>query len=404
MGIPIGKLDLYVSGGGIHPSFVLPVMLDVGTNNEALLKDPYYLGLQHPRLTGADYDATVDELIEAMHSRFPHALIQFEDFSSDHAAILLDRYRFTKPVFNDDIQGTAAVVLGAVIGALACQNKPPSAICEQRFLICGAGSAGLGIACVLRGAMMHHGLSEQDAHRSFAIIDVGGLIGSGRSCADPVVLSFRRDDLQDGLLLVDAIEAFKPTALLGLSTVSGLFSEKALTAMGQLNERPLIFPLSNPTSRAECTAEAAATHTGGRCIFAAGSPFADVLLPNGKLITANQCNNMFVFPGLGLGTVISGAEHVSDAMLQAAAEALPKLLSAADLADSRIFPRIKDIRRVSAYVAAAVVRAASVGGLVRNREARALLATGVSDAELRDWAASHMFTPSYEPLVIPPRI
>lgn len=403
MGIPVGKLDLYVAGGGIDPRFVMPVMLDVGTNNEALLADPYYLGLQRPRLTGADYDATVDEVIEALHSRFPHALLQFEDFSSDHAAILLERYRYTKPVFNDDVQGTAAVVLGAVIGALAVQSLPPSAICDQRFLICGAGSAGLGVACVLRGAMMHHGLSEQEACRRFAIMDVGGLIGGGRSCADPTVLSFRRDDLQDGLLLVDAIETFKPTALLGLSTVAGLFSEKALTAMGQLNTRPLIFPLSNPTSRAECTAEAAAKHTGGRCIFAAGSPFADVVM-DGKRITANQCNNMFVFPGLGLGVVISGAEHVSDSMLQAAAEALPKLLSPSDLADSRIFPRIPDIRKVSTYVAAAVVRAASLGGLVRNREARALLAAGVSDAELRDWAASHMYTPSYEPLVIPPRI
>jgi malate dehydrogenase (decarboxylating) len=398
MGIPIGKLDLYVAGAGVHPSYVLPVCLDVGTDNATLREDECYLGLQRPRLTGPDYYATVDELVSALRGRWPSALIQFEDFATGHALTLLERYRHQMPTFNDDIQGTAAVVLAGVYGALAVQELPPDAIVAQRFLVCGAGSAGMGITQALLGAMMLHGLSRDAALRCFVVLDAGGVIGAGRSGIDRAAAPFQRNDMADGMTLVDAIRTFKPTALLGLSTKKGLFTSEALIAMGQLNERPLIFPLSNPTSKAECTCAEAATATDGRAIFGAGSPFADASA-GGRTVRANQMNNFHVFPGVGLGVLLSGAEVVSDGMLQAAAEALPRMLTLDDLSSGYIYPRVRDIRAVSAHVAAAVIRAAHAEGRVHSKEARTLLASGIDDATLTAWAVSKMFNPSYVPLV-----
>jgi malate dehydrogenase (decarboxylating) len=287
MGIPIGKLDLYVAGAGIHPSFVLPVCLDVGTDNAALRADSCYLGLPRPRLTGAEYYAAVDELISALRTRWPNALLQFEDFSTGHALTLLERYRYDFPTFNDDIQGTAAVVLAGVYGALAVQGFPPSAIATQRFLVCGAGSAGMGITQALLNAMVLHGLSRDEALSRFCVLDAGGVIGASRRSVDRAAAPYRTHGLEDGTQLLDAINTFKPTALLGLSTVRGLFTAEALRAMAALNARPLIFPLSNPTSRAECTCEEAALATDGRAIFGSGSPFADAVV-NGRTVKANQ--------------------------------------------------------------------------------------------------------------------
>ena len=400
MGIPIGKLDLYVAGAGLHPSYVLPICLDVGTDNEALRNDPWYLGVPRPRLQGDAYIAAVDELVAALHSRWPNALLQFEDFSTDHALTLLERYR-DGPLacFNDDIQGTAAVVLGGVYGALAAQGLPKAAITEQRFLVCGAGSAGMGIASALCSAMQKHGLSREDALRRFCVLDVGGVIGHTRQGVDRAAAPFASVDIKDGLHLDDAIEAFKPTALLGLSTVKGLFSERALKLMAQFNARPLIMPLSNPTSRSECTCEQAAVASEGRAIFACGSPFPDHVMPDGTVVRANQGNNFFIFPGLGLGAAVCGASKVTDSMLIAAAEALPTLLTTADHAAARIYPKVKDIRNVSTAVACAVLRAAAEDGVVRNGETRRLLESGADDFVLRAWLNSKMYSPSYVPLV-----
>ena len=287
MGIPIGKLDLYVAGAGIHPSYVLPVCLDVGTDNAALLRDSYYLGLPRPRVTGSEYYATVDELVSALRCRWPNAILQFEDFSTSHASTLLERYRYDFPTFNDDIQGTAAVALAGVNGALAVQGLPPSAIVTQRFLVCGAGSAGMGITQALLNAMILHGLSRDEALSRFCVLDAGGVIGASRRAVDRAAAPYRTHGLADGVQLLEAINTFKPTALLGLSTVRGLFTAEALRAMAALNARPLIFPLSNPTSRAECTCDEAARATDGRAIFGSGSPFADAVV-NGRTVKANQ--------------------------------------------------------------------------------------------------------------------
>ena len=399
MGIPIGKLDLYVAGAGVHPSYVMPVCLDVGTDNAALREDSCYLGLPRPRLTGAAYYETVDELVSALRARFPNALIQFEDFATGHALTLLERYRYDMPTFNDDIQGTAAVVLAGVYGALAVQGLPPSAIATQRFLVCGAGSAGMGITQALLGAMVLHGLTREQALQRFCVIDAGGVIGATRCVVDRAAAPFRRHDIPDGTGLVAAIEAFKPTALLGLSTVPGLFTHEALTAMGRLNARPLIFPLSNPTSRAECTCAAAAAATEGRAIFGAGSPFPDAThAPSGRTVRANQGNNLFCFPGVGLGVLLAGAPIVTDSMLQAAADALPRMLSADDLAQGCIFPRVRDIRAVSATVAAAVIRVAAAEGHVRSEAAKKVLDAD-DDEALRSWVTARMFNPTYVPLV-----
>lgn len=398
MGIPIGKLDLYVAGAGVHPSFVLPICLDVGTDNAALREDPCYLGIARPRLQGDDYYAVVHELVCAIRSRWPSALLQWEDFSTSHALDLLERYRYEMPTFNDDIQGTAAVVLAGIYGALKVQGLPPSAITQQRFLVCGAGSAGMGIAGALFGAMKLHGLSAEAARRNFCVIDVGGVIGASRAGVDRAAAPFASLEVADGLHLEEAIEAFQPTALLGLSTVHGLFSAAALRRMGELNQRPLIFPLSNPTSRSECTCEEAAEATEGRAIFACGSPFEDARA-GGRVVRANQGNNFFVFPGVGLGVLLCGAARVTDAMLIAAAEALPKLLSEADLAVGCIYPRVANIRSVSAHVASAVVLAAWKEENVRSHEARRFLAQSPSDEELHAWVARAMYDPAYVPLV-----
>ena len=372
-------------------------VLDVGTNNETLLHDPYYLGMQHPRISGDEYYAIVDEFISAVRTRWPNVLLQFEDFSSDHAAELLQRYRNNICCFNDDIQGTAAVALGGVYGALACQGQPRAAIAKQRFLVCGAGSAGMGSTSALHGAMMKHGLTDDEAYRQFVVFDVEGAIGKERTGMPEVVAPFRSPLVKDKADLLSVVHSFKPTGILGLSTVAGLFTQEVLQAMGQYNEQPMIFPLSNPTSRAECTAQAAADATQGRAIFSAGSPFPDAHA-GGRVVKANQGNNFYVFGGLGLGVLLSGATIVSDGMLQAAAEALPGMLSEDDLARGIIYPRVGDIRFISADIAVAVMRQAHREGLAINASAVDHMRRMDDDA-LRTWVLGRMFKPDYVPLI-----
>lgn len=400
MGISQGKLDLYVAGGGFDPQHVLPVVLDVGTNNPDLLNDPYYLGSQHARLEGQEYDDFIEEFIRGVRNRWPNALIQFEDFQTKHANTILERYRRDALCFNDDIQGTAAVVLAGVYGAMKCLGGHRKDITKQRFVVAGAGSAGCGIATFLHQAMVAQGLSPDEAYARFFIVDKDGLITNERALdgpgSEPLHGFVRnRTDLPDGSSLVDVIRAAKPTTLLGVSTVKGLFTEEVLREMGTINERPIIMPLSNPTSRAECTAEEAARATGGRAIFSAGSPFEDVEI-DGRAMKANQGNNFYVFPGLGLGAVLSKSRVISDGMLQAAALAIPNMLTSAQYESGTIFPSIDRIRDISAYVAVKVIEAAAREGRVPD-EIRRLVATG-EDA-ISEYVYSTMYLPTYRPTV-----
>jgi malate dehydrogenase (oxaloacetate-decarboxylating)(NADP+) len=294
MGIPIGKLSLYCAAGGIAPHRVLPVVLDVGTNNQELLEDKFYLGVQQPRLKGKDYFELVEEFMLSVRYRWPNVLVQFEDFSSDHAQILLNHYRHEHLCFNDDIQGTGATTLAGLLGALRAKGEAVEALCDQTIVIAGAGSAGIGVAQVLKQAMIEQGRSEEDARKAFFVVDQNGLLGKERlSSLSKEQSEFVRDS-DDGLPLLEVIKKYKPSMLLGMTAVGGLFKEDMIRAMAANCDRPIIFPLSNPTTKAECTAEQAFEWTNGSCIFASGSPFDPVKMDNGRTFYPTQCNNMYV--------------------------------------------------------------------------------------------------------------
>ena len=293
MGIPIGKLSLYCAAGGIAPHRVLPVVLDVGTDNEELLNDKFYLGVQKPRLQGSKYYHLVDEFIQAVRHRWPNVLIQFEDFSSDKAQKLLNKYRYDILCFNDDIQGTGATTLAGVLGALRAKGELPTSLGDQRILIAGAGSAGIGVAQVLYQAMLEHGRSEEEAKNCFFIVDEKGLLGTERLNQLSTEQAMFAREADGGLSLNDIVNKYKPTMILGMTAVGGLFSEKLIRDMSTHCERPIIFPLSNPTIKAECSAEQAFEWTDGRCIFASGSPFDPVQLKDGRTFYPTQCNSEY---------------------------------------------------------------------------------------------------------------
>lgn len=410
MGISVGKLDLYVAGAGIEPGSVLPCVLDVGTDNEKLLNDPYYFGLQRKRLKGAEYYEMVDEFIQAVKNRWPNALVQFEDFQTEHAMPILQRHRNNVLCFNDDIQGTAVVVLAGIYGAMAAQGKKASAITEQTFVVCGAGSAGMGIANFLHTAMVHHGLTPEEAYSRFYVIDKEGLVTSERKLDPdapgvedlrPFAESRQCKNTKEGMKLLEVVKRAKPTVLLGASTVAGLFTDDVLEEMGDINERPIIMPLSNPTSRAECSSTAAAKATGGRAIFSSGSPFEHKTV-DGRYMHANQGNNFYVFPGLGLGSILVGSDHISDGMLNAAAEAIPKILSEEALARGEIYPRINQIRDISVKVASAVMQQAVKEG----REGRGGKISEIIKLDgkegIEQYVRSSMYYPEYRPTVFAP--
>jgi malate dehydrogenase (oxaloacetate-decarboxylating)(NADP+) len=358
MGIPVGKLSLYSACAGVHPEQCLPVMLDVGTNNEEFLADPHYIGLRQKRMTGAAYDEFVDEFVSAARATFPGVLIQFEDFANHSAFRLLHKYRFEACVFNDDIQGTAAVALAGLFSALRVKGGKLS---EQRLLFLGAGEAATGIAELVVSAMIAEGTSEAEALRRNWLMDSRGLVVKGRSGLNGHKLRFAHEQTPINDFMT-AIETLKPTAIIGVAAVGGAFTPEILRTMAQLNEQPIVFALSNPTSKSECSAEDAYRHTGGRALFACGSPFDPVKL-NGRTFVPRQGNNSYIFPGVGLGVIASGSRLVTDEMFMAAAHTLANSVSEADLEQGSLYPALPRIREVSAQIGAAIAEVAYQRGL-----------------------------------------
>jgi malate dehydrogenase (oxaloacetate-decarboxylating)(NADP+) len=380
MGIPVGKLSLYSACAGIHPELCLPVMLDVGTNNEEFLNDPYYIGLRQRRLTGAAYDEFVDEFVAAAREAFPGVLIQFEDFANHSAFRLLHKYRNDACVFNDDIQGTAAVALAGLFSALRLNGRKLN---EQTLLFLGAGEAATGIADLVVSAMMAEGASEAEALRRNWLVDSKGLVVKDRAGLSGHKLRFAHDQAPIGDFLT-AIKTLKPTAIIGVAAVGGAFTPEVLQTMAQMNERPIVFALSNPTSKSECSAEDAYRHTGGRALFACGSPFDPVKL-DGKTFVPRQGNNSYIFPGVGLGAIASGSKLVTDEMFMAAAHALANSVSEADLRQGSLYPALPRIREVSAQIGAAVASVAYQNGLAK----------GPPPNDLVGFVQSQMYEPHY---------
>jgi malate dehydrogenase (oxaloacetate-decarboxylating)(NADP+) len=358
MGIPVGKLSLYTACAGIDPAQCLPILFDVGTENAALLADPLYFGLQQRRLRGDAYLELFDELVTAVQRVFPRALFQFEDFGTANAFGLLAKYRDRICTFNDDIQGTGAVALAGFYSALRITGGK---LRHQKILFHGAGEAGIGIGDVIVPAMMAEGLSEKEARGQCWYMDASGLVVSGRTglAAHKVAYAHEHAPVSD---LLAAVRALRPTAIVGVSAQPKTFTQPVLEAMAGINERPIVFALSNPTSKAECTAEEAYNWTQGRAIFASGSPFGPVTV-GGKTFVPGQCNNAYIFPGVGLGVVAAAARQVTDEMIFSAAKALAGEVAAGDLEQGRIFPALTRIRDVSAVIGAAVARVAFDRGL-----------------------------------------
>jgi malate dehydrogenase (oxaloacetate-decarboxylating)(NADP+) len=380
MGIPIGKLALYSACAGIDPARCLPITLDVGTDTATLRERPFYTGLQRARVRGQEYDAFLDEFVEAVAETFPMALLQFEDFATENALRLLARYRDRYRTFNDDIQGTAAVTLAGLYSAARAVG---SSLREQRVLFYGAGSAAAGIADLIVLALRGEGLSEEEARGRCWFFDSKGLVVRTRSD----LAAHKRPYAHEHALETDlaaAIRSITPTALLGVSAQAGAFGTAVLEAMGSVNPRPIIFPLSNPTSKAECTADDAYRVTGGRAVFASGSPYPEVEL-NGTRFVPRQANNAYVFPGIGLGVVLSRARRVTDAMFLVAARTLSDMVAREELDRGSLFPPLEEIRAVSRKIASAVIRVAEAERLVTKR---------VPEPR-EEFIASRMYDPRY---------
>jgi malate dehydrogenase (oxaloacetate-decarboxylating)(NADP+) len=384
MGIPVGKLSLYSACAGVHPELCLPVILDVGTNNEELSKDPYYIGLRQPRLTGPAYDEFVDEFMQAANDVFPGIVIQFEDFANHSAFRLLHHYRDRMCVFNDDIQGTAAVALAGVLSALRVTGGTLS---EQKLLFLGAGEAATGIADLVVAAMVAEGCSEEEARRRNWLVDSKGLVVKSRNDLGEHKLPYAHEHppVRD---FAAAIEALQPTAIIGVAAVANTFTPRVLQVMAEINERPIVFALSNPTSQAECSAEEAYRHTSGKALFACGSPYNPVSI-DGRTFVPRQGNNSYIFPGVGLGAIASGARRITDEMFMAAAKTLSQLVTDTDLAQGSLYPALPRIREVSAQIAAAVARVAYDESF----------ASGPAPADLLGHVTSQMYDPRYSSYV-----
>ncbi len=357
MGIPVGKLALYTACAGVPPTQCLPVMLDVGTNNAALRDDPLYLGLAQPRLTGAAYDELVDEFIVAAREVFPGVVIQFEDFANHNAFRLLAKYRDRICTFNDDIQGTAAVAVAGLYSALRVTKRD---LAQQRLLFLGAGEAATGIAELAVASMVADGVDEAQARRCCWLFDSKGLVVAGRTdlAAHKLPFAHEHAPLTD---FAAAVRTLQPTGLIGVAAMAGSFTREVIEEMTRLNERPIVFALSNPTSKAECTAEQAYAWSGGRALFASGSPFDPVTF-EGKTFVPRQGNNSYIFPGVGLGTIAVQASRVTDEMFLASARALAQQVTPQDLDQGSLYPPLRSVREVSVHIAAAVAEVAYAQG------------------------------------------
>ena len=358
MGIPVGKLSLYTACAGIHPELCLPITLDVGTNNVALLNDMYYVGLRQTRVKGAAYDEFIEEFMTATQEVFPGALVQFEDFANHNAFRLLEKYRDRICTFNDDIQGTAAVALAGLFSALRITGAP---LIEQKVLFLGAGEAATGIADLIVSAMIANGLTREQALRQNWLVDSQGLVVKSRARLAEHKLTYAHDHPPAPDFLA-ALKMLRPTAIIGVSAVGGTFTQEIVEEMARINQQPIVFALSNPTSQAECTAEEAYRWTDGRALFACGSPF-DPVEYNGKTYVPRQGNNSYIFPGIGLGAIASGAKAITDDMFMSAAHALAQLVTESDLEQGSLYPALPRIREVSASIATTVADAAHKHGL-----------------------------------------
>jgi len=368
MGIPIGKLALYTACGGIGPATALPILLDVGTDNETNLADPLYIGWRHKRVRGEEYDSFVAEFIAAVKERWPHVLLQWEDFAKANATRLLERYRGQLCSFNDDIQGTAAVATGALLAAINVTGEPME---RQRIAILGGGSAGCGIAGLLMAAMVDAGLNPEDAASRFYLVDKDGLLVEGMNDIVPFQRAFvqKRDAIAKWTLgnpsrisLLDVIYNAKPTALIGVSAQTGAFTESVVRGMAHINKRPIIFPLSNPVSCAEANPADIERWSEGRAVIGAGSPFPP-LKRNGQPFAVDQTNNSYIFPGVGLGAIATRANRITDTMFMAAAKALAAMSPARTDPNANLLPRVTQLRDVAIAVATAVGKQACAEGL-----------------------------------------
>lgn len=395
LGIPIGKLSLYTSCGGIHPSNTLPIILDVGTNNKERLDDPEYIGWRHTRISGKEYDDFVDQFVQSIKRHMPHVLLQFEDFAQQHAYPLLERYKNQLCTFNDDIQGTASVAVAAILAATRVTNTP---LKEHRVALLGAGSAGCGISEQLVHAMMNQGLSEEEARSRFYLVDRYGLLHDEMTDLLPFQKGFVRSstslqnwklEKQGEITLTDVINNAQPTILLGVSGQPNQFNEAMIKTMLSYCERPIIFPLSNPTSRAEAIPQDLLNWTAGKALIATGSPFEAVAI-NGHKIEIAQCNNSYIFPGVGLGVVAGQAKRVTDLMMMAAAVALSELAPAIKTGEGRLLPELNYIRKVSQHIARAVILQGIKEGHIEP----------MNDNEIDDSIKRTMWTPQYEPYVL----
>jgi malate dehydrogenase (oxaloacetate-decarboxylating) len=398
MGIPVGKLAIYTAAAGLHPSRTLPISLDVGTDNQALLDDPLYIGYRQKRLRGPEYDSLVEEFVRAVKSRFPRALLQWEDFKKVTAFTLLERYQKVLPSFNDDIQGTAAVAVAGMMAGVRVSGIP---LKDQRAVILGAGAAGVGIARLIRTALITAGMPKELARERIAVLDSHGLV------VDDALLDAHKQEFawtakmaeRHGMPkgskrdLETVVRVMKPTVLIGTSGEPGTFTEGVIRAMAEAVERPVIFPMSNPTSKTEAHPKDIMEWTNGRALIATGSPF-DPVTHSGRTFRIGQGNNAFIFPGVGLGALIAQTREVTDEMFAAAALALAHSVTDEDLASGSLFPRTRELRHVAARVAAAVVKTARDQSLGR----------AIADEDVEKAVRNAMWEPKYVPYDLAPSV
>jgi malic enzyme len=393
IGISIGKLSLYTAAAGIHPAETLPISLDVGTDNQALLDDPLYLGIRHPRLRGPEYDALVDEFVHAVKAEFPGAVLQWEDFRKENALTIMNKYRKVLPSFNDDIQGTGAVALAGLLGAGRVSER---GLGDERIVVFGAGAGGLGIARQIRAGFAQRGFDDASIRARIAVLDSRGLIVADNETRDDYKRELAWSSAQASSMglgnaaqrgLADVVAQFKPTVLIGASGQADSFSEAVIKRIAAQVERPVIFPMSNPNDNSEARPEDIVRWTQGRAIVATGSPFPPVEY-GGQTRRIGQANNAFIFPGLGLGTLLAEAREVTDGMISAAAGTLAECLTDAEIAEGLLFPSVRRLRDVARRVAAAVITQAVLDGVATKsiNDADALVTANMWEPDYPDFA------------------